>query len=116
MQGEDALPRMTPRQATDFLRAKVESDLELRWTRHAAKRMKERHLIVGDILHILKFGYVFEEGEPASSPGVFKYKMECRTPNSGARTVVIVVIPSAASWVKLVTVMWKDEPGGEGTA
>jgi hypothetical protein len=30
-------------------------------------------------------------------------------PNSGGRTVRIVVIPSMSSEVKIVTVMWKDE-------
>jgi hypothetical protein len=109
MKAEDAPPAMTPRRATELLRSKVGPDLELRWTKHARERLRQRGLVIGDVLHILRYGYVFDEAEPASSPGHMKYRMECKTPNSGGRTVAIVVIPSASNWIKLVTVMWKDE-------
>ncbi len=70
--------------------------------------MAERDLVTGDVLHVLKHGFVYDDPEPSTQDGFFKYKMECRTPNSGGRVVRIVVIPSTGNAVKLVTVMWKD--------
>ena len=71
--------------------------------------MLERDLIMGDALHVLKHGFVYEEAEPAMR-GFFKYKMECNTPNSNGRTVRVVVIPSVnKAAFKIVSVMWADE-------
>ncbi len=64
---------------------------------------------MGDVLHVLKHGFVFEEGQPATQPGYFKYNMEGTTPNSGGRTVGVVLIPSSSNAIKIVTVMWRDE-------
>jgi hypothetical protein len=83
--------------------------LEIALTKHAKERMRERDLIMGDILHLLKHGFVFEEAEESTQVGLYKYQMECTTPNSGGRTVVAVVIPYPSALLKLVTVMWKDE-------
>lgn len=82
--------------------------MEFRWTGHAKDQMAERDLIVGDVLHVLKHGFVYEEPEPATQKGCYRYKMECTTPNSHGRTVRIVLIPSDGNAVKVVTVMWKD--------
>lgn len=105
---------LTPAKATECIRAKIEPHLSLHWTRHAKEQLLTRGLIMRDILHALKNGFVHEEGQPATRSGFFKYKMECVTPNSGGRTVVVVVIPSQADALKIVelkivTVMWKDE-------
>ena len=64
---------------------------------------------MGDVLHVLKHGFVHEKGEPATQPGCFKYGMECKTPNSGGRIVRIIVIPSTANGIIFLTVMWADE-------
>lgn len=100
---------LSPREATEAIRAKVEIDLEIKFTRHARERLYERDLIMGDILHILKFGYVHNEGEESTQRGLYKYEMESTTPNSGGKTVRIVVIPSSDNTIKLVTIMWADE-------
>lgn len=71
--------------------------------------MAERKLLMGDILHVLKNGYVFEDGQPTTQAGCFKYRIECTTPNSGGRTVRVVLIPSSSDAIKIVTVMWRDE-------
>ena len=72
--------------------------------------MAERDLFVGDILHVLKFGFVYSEPEPSSQPGLYKYRIETRTPNSDNRTVRLVVIPDPEKlWVKNITVMRADE-------
>lgn len=72
-------------------------------------RMLERGLIVGDILHVIKNGFVYEEGEPSTRPGLFRYRMECVSPNSHGRTVRLVIIPSENHSIKVVTVMWAAE-------
>lgn len=101
---------MAPADATDCLRAMVGPKLELVLTRHSKDQMATRELLVGDILHILKYGFVYYEGENSTRPGCYKYKMECTTPNSGTRTVRIVVIPSLREqMIKVVTVMWTDQ-------
>lgn len=72
--------------------------------------MAARDLIVGDVLYILKNGFVYEDPEPATQPKLFKYKIETRTPNSNNRSVRIVIIPDCNTcWIKIVTVMWADE-------
>lgn len=103
----DAKP-LSPAKATEHLRKKVSPHLELRWTAHAKMQLQARDLVTGDIIHVLKYGFVYQEGEQATRPGCFKYVMESTTPNSGGRTIRIVVIPSTANAVKVVTVMWKD--------
>ena len=80
-------------------------------TVHARERMRERELILDDVLHVLKRGFVYDVGEPSAREGDFKYGMQCRTPNSGRRTVRVVVIPSAEEKeATILSVMWADEP------
>lgn len=71
--------------------------------------MDERGLLMGDVLHVLKHGFVYEKATESTQSGLFKYVVESTTPNSGGRTVAIVVIPSTSNAIKVVTVMWKDE-------
>lgn len=78
-------------------------------TRHAKDQLLERDLIMGDLIHLLKTGFVYEEPEPATREGFFKYCIEGTTPNSGRRTVRAVVIPDGDCSLKIVTVMWRDE-------
>jgi hypothetical protein len=71
--------------------------------------MSRRDLIVGDVLHVLKHGFVYEEPVAATQPGCFKYKMEATTP-AGSRVVRVVAIPWAnPPEIKIITVMWRDE-------
>jgi Domain of unknown function (DUF4258) len=100
---------LSPAKATEFIRSKVGPSLGVHWTRHAREQMAARDLLMGDVLHVLKHGFVYDEAEPATQIGLFKYKIESATPNSFGRTVRVVVIPSMSSEVKIVTVMWKDE-------
>ncbi|MGI9491057.1 MAG: DUF4258 domain-containing protein [Geminicoccaceae bacterium] len=102
--------RWSPAKATDEIRAKAKDpSFQLVWTKHARDQMEERSLIMSDVLHLLKCGFVYEEGSPSTRPGCYKYKMEYVTPNSQGRTVCAVVIPDQSCLVKIVTVMWKDE-------
>jgi hypothetical protein len=100
---------LAPREATALIRARSANNPDLWLTKHAKEQMAERDLLVGDILHVLRNGFVLEEGTPATQEGFFRYAMECTTPNSDGRTVRVIVIPSTANAVKIVTVMWRDE-------
>ena len=72
--------------------------------------MDERDLIVGDILYILKWGFVYDDPAPATQPELFRYRVESRTPNSNNRVVRAVVIPDPdRCWIKIATVMWADQ-------
>jgi Domain of unknown function (DUF4258) len=100
-----------PADATDEIRRIARID-EMRLTRrdHAVDQMTERELIMGDLLYLLKNGFVYEDPEPSTQKGLYKYKMESKTPNSGDRSVRAVVIPDPKRcWLKVITVMWVDE-------
>ncbi|MBF0324243.1 hypothetical protein [Magnetospirillum moscoviense] len=59
---------------------------------------------------MLKNGFVHAEAEPAKQVGLFRYAVEGTSPNSGGRTLRIIVIPSPCrAEIKVVTVMWADE-------
>ena len=79
------------------------------YTSHAKEQLLERGLIVRDVLYVCQHGTVHEAAKEATRPGLFKYQIECVTPNSGGRTVRAVVIPdSRKPTIKIVTVMWVD--------
>lgn len=83
--------------------------LNLTFVNHVKDRLRERGLIMGDVLHVLRRGFVLEEPKPATRAGYFKYLIEGTTPNSEGRTVGVVVIADGAHMLKLITVMWRDE-------
>uniref|UniRef100_UPI000493C86D DUF4258 domain-containing protein n=1 Tax=Paracoccus sp. TRP TaxID=412597 RepID=UPI000493C86D len=84
--------------------------LSLAYKVHAMRRESERGLYVPDVLHVLKHGFVYAEGVPATRPYYYKYVIEGPTPNSGGRSVALVVIPDEQNCtIKLVTIMWIDE-------
>ncbi|MDP2359046.1 MAG: DUF4258 domain-containing protein [Beijerinckiaceae bacterium] len=102
----------TPADATDLIRL-IASDngggLGLIVTRHARTQMNDRNLFMGDLLFLLKEGFVLADGEESTQSGYYKYAMQSRTPNSGNRTVRAIVIPDyISSILKIVTVMWVD--------
>lgn len=101
----------TPAEATQRINRCAKSDeLQLSWSVHAKERMRERGIIVSDILYLLKHGFVYEQAEPSTREGLFKYQVEGTTPNSNRRALRVVVIPDArAVQMKLVTIMWRDE-------
>lgn len=107
-----------PADATLELRNRGASGhLDICYSWHARDQMRERSLIIGDVLYLLRNGFVYDKPESATQPKLWKYAMESRTPNSGNRVVRVVVIPAMTRcWVKIVTVMWADEVtcGGRG--
>ena len=100
----------SPADATDQIRAIARSEiLNLILTTHAREQMFERDLIAGDVLYILKEGFVLETSNKSTRPRYFKYEMESRSPNSGSRKVRVVAIPDPDKCIiKIVTVMWVD--------
>lgn len=86
-----------------------DQNLSITLTGHAKDQMLDRDLIMGDLRHVLRSGFVYDEPEEATQAGFFKYRIEGTTPNSDGRTVRVVVIPSGGHELKIVTVMWRDE-------
>jgi hypothetical protein len=85
------------------------ADLQISRTVHARSQMADRDLIMSDLLHLLKRGFVYDEPVPASRAGFFRYAVEGTTPNSEGRSVRAIVIPDGVKELKIVTVMWRDE-------
>lgn len=77
---------------------------------HATQRLTERGLLMSDLLFVLKNGYVYEEPEESTIAGLYRYKIESQSPNSGARFLRAVVVPDGKSCqIKVITIMWRDE-------
>ena len=104
---EGAAP-WTAAEATRKINEYARDDPTIALTFHAKEQMWKRDLLIGDVLHLLRAGFVYDEPEPASR-GYYKYCVEGATPNSGRRKVRLVVIPGGTHQLKIVTVMWKDK-------
>ncbi|MER8514813.1 DUF4258 domain-containing protein [Mesorhizobium sp. M1060] len=108
---------MTSTQPWDAGRATIEiraiaknPKLNLSYKLHARDRLSERGLIVSDVLHALKYGNVYQAPIPATRAGHFRYRIECKTPNGGSRSIGVVLIPAkTGSLIKVISVMWIDE-------
>ena len=101
----------SPADATEIIRNIAKGHGQVAFTRHASKRMQERGLIMGDVLYVLRNGFVHDDPVACEkTKGFFKYAIESTTPNSNSRTVRVIVIPDASKGgaLKVVTVMWKD--------
>lgn len=86
-----------------------EAHLGLVFAEHFHERLAERDLLMGDLLHLLKTGFVYDDPEPSTQAHHFKYRIEGKTPNSDGRTLRAVVIPGIGCEIKIVTIMWRDE-------
>lgn len=96
--------------ATKRINACARGDnLRLIYKVHAREQMFARDLLIQDVLHVLRFGFVYDEGEKSTQPDYFKYRIEGKSPNSGGRMVRLVVVPDGMCSMKIITVMWKDE-------
>lgn len=101
----------TPAQATERIRHIASGACDLSYKTHAQDQLAERELIAGDLLFLLRNGFVYKPPVEATKKPYWKYEMQCKTPNSKNREVRAVVIPDwKRKGIKLVTVMWADEP------
>jgi hypothetical protein len=83
---------------------------DLAFTKHATERLTQRSLMIGDLRYVLKYGHVYEEPEGSTIAGLYRYKIENQSPNSGARFLRAVVVPDGKSrQIKVITIMWRDE-------
>ena len=103
---------MSSGEATEAIRERARGRFDYLWTDKVKQQMAERELYDGDILHVLKYGVVSEEGEMSTVSGLFKYKMDAPTPNSNNRLVRVVVVVGRPSILKVCEVTWADEPLG----
>ena len=99
-----------PADATDNIRKLARGDFDFVPADHWEERLEERNLLVGDVLYLLKNGFVYEPGVKSTRGHLYKYEMEYTTPNSNGRTLRVVLIPCAAeNTIKIVTIMFADE-------
>jgi len=83
--------------------------IELSYTDHAKERMYERDIDGEDVMHVLMHGHVSVAPEPTNRPDCYTCKICAKTPNSGSRTICVVVIPNIGMVAaKVITVMWED--------
>jgi hypothetical protein len=101
----------TPAVATRTINAIARNpQFSLSFVKHVKERLGERGLLISDLMYVLKNGFVYEEGQPSTLPGFFKYRIEAQSPNSGSRYLRVVVIPDEKSCqIKAITIMWRDE-------
>jgi Domain of unknown function (DUF4258) len=98
-------------QATERIRAIARHELFCpSYKIHAKDQLRERGLIISDLIYLLQNGFVYDRPEEATRPPYWRYQMQCTTPNSKNREVRVVVIPDRQrKGIKFVTVMWVDE-------
>lgn len=103
---------LSPAKATNQLNAMSAADtFALALTTHATEQMEKRGLLVDDILHVLRQGFVYQAGEATTRAGVFKYAIEGATPNSGKRHIRAIVAMSEThkNIARIITIMWVDK-------
>lgn len=100
-----------PADATEQIRQLARSEkMTLTFTDHSRDQMLERDLLMGDVLYVLKNGFVYQEHKPATRAGFYKYRIECPSPNSNNRDVGVVLCPDPNKCeIKIITAMWLDE-------
>jgi hypothetical protein len=62
-------------------------------------------LIMSDILHALRNGEVTAPGVKSTMCGIFKYVIECRTPNHPDSSLKLAIIISKSNWVKVCEIL-----------
>jgi hypothetical protein len=100
-----------PATATEEIRKIATSvDLKLTYRDHLIEQLLDRGLIIGDVRHALKHGFVYAAAQTTTRDEYYKYLVENKTPNSGSRAIRVIVIPDPARcWLKVLEVMWIDE-------
>lgn len=104
-----------PAQATDRIRSIAQGEFLISYKMHAKDQMSDRGLIIGDLNYLLRNGFVYVPAEASKRDPFWKYQMQSSTPNSKNREVRVVVIPDwKRKHLKIITVMWADEPMARG--
>ena len=103
--------KLGPAEATKKINALAENPfLDLSKSPHAESRMAERNIISGDLLCLMRTGFIYDAAEPASREELWKYKIEGKTPNSESRVIIAIIIPDfKLKHIKIVTCYWKDK-------
>ena len=77
---------------------------------HAEERLEERNILTGDLLYLLKKGFIYDVAEASTRKDLWKYRIEGVTPNSNGRTITAIIVPDfKTKHIKIVTCFWKDE-------
>jgi hypothetical protein len=103
-------PPWNPADATDNIRALARGVFNISRRNHSKAQLLDRSLNSGDMLYVLKNGFVYEEARFSDEHQSWSYRMECLTPNSPSREVAVAVVPAVSpAELAIVTVMWVDE-------
>ena len=95
--------KLSPRKATQQIN-------ELSKTVHAEERLTEREILSGDLLYLLRNGFIYDAPTQATQPNLWKYVIEGATPNSNSKTLCAAIIPDIEKGhIKIVTCYWKDK-------
>jgi hypothetical protein len=93
----------SPTEATKRINEAAEhDDFELWQPVALGLTMADRGLITGDLIHLLKTGFVYEEPIASTRDGYFKYTVEGTTPNSNGKSLKAVVIHDGCRNMKVV--------------
>lgn len=101
MPPDDHEKPLDPIEATDRIRSAARSPHRLTWVDQVTSKMGSLGLWMGDLLHVLRVGCVLQPGQPSTHPGLFKYVVEGKSPNSRDKTLKIVAMLSTGNWVKI---------------
>ena len=96
-----------PGVATEEIRRLARSDkMRLARSPHACEQMSDRGIFMGDLLQVLKNGFV--KSAAIRDGGFFRYAIDGSTTNS-KRMIRVVAIPKVQRFLLIVvTVMWVD--------
>lgn len=114
MSGRERLP---PSAVDALVKALAEDrDLSIWFSTHAQEQMRDRDIVVSDLMHLLKHGIVGQEAEIEGGLAEHGYPLDGMTPNSGRRFIrAIVTVDPAAKSIGVITMMWVDEPNRDGS-
>jgi len=96
---------MSPEEATARIREVAQGEYRLVLTGSVSRALVKGPLIMGDIRCVLSNGEVTAPAEKSSMDGIFKYLMECRTPNHPNSALKLVVIISKSNLIKVCAIL-----------
>ena len=102
---------LSPGKATQQINRLSKKDFfTLSKTTHAEENLTKHEMLSGDLLYLLRNGFIYDAPEQATQPKLWKYIIESATPNSGGRTLCAVIIPDIEkNHIKIETCYWKDK-------
>lgn len=101
---------LPPAKATKYINQIASSDTcDIAITNHFSEKLSERNLQMGDAMMLMRTGFIYNSPVESTQPGLWKYEINGKTPNSQNRQLGMIVIPDFdKNMIKLVTIFWID--------